>query len=813
MCKIFFKIALRNFYRDKMYVLINILGLSLGITCCIILGLYLRSELTYDQHHKNHKRIFRVILEHNNNGKVINLPITPWPVGDLMAREYPDIRAFVRFSTLISRDVPGSGNLFRHENTGYYWKDVYGVDENIFEVFTHRAIYGDLKNPFPDPTAIAVSESFARKYFGDANPIGETISSDAFQYKISLVYADCPENSHLKYDVLISNRRNFDTDDASILRTWLWNRPAPFTYFLMPEGYQAHEFKEISDSFYIRYMADEGKKRNSTRRFWLQPLVDIHLESDLPYDLPTGNKLYVYGFSAIAIFIILLACINYMNLATARSVRRAREVGMRKVLGATRFQLIFQFLGESTFYSLIALIISLMFVKLVLNLTPFIQLTGKRYLMNLSNEPGLILWMLGFSVLIGLISGSYPAFYLSSIRPLSALKSTQKPGKWRIQLRQALVFIQFLISIGVVTCMLLIVGQMKYIADKPLGFNKDNKVLIRIRGADQIKKIPVIRTELLKNHRILSVSTSATILGQGGNLLELPVENNDGSMNLQTIATLAVDEYFLKTMDIQLVAGRDFSKALPTDTEMSLIVNEAFEKKMGWEQPLGKRIGSGRIIGVAKDFHHQSLHQQIAPLEIYLHQDFGASNLRPLYRALASRILILNISSEDIKDTLSYTEDIIRHFDPKHPFEFEFMDNALDRLYVSEKRLMKLTAIFSGICILISCLGLIGLSAFTAEQRTKEIGIRKILGASATQIIIMLSRNILLLAMGASVISSLTAYFIMDDWLAGFAYRADINLLIFLLSALAAVAVASLAIAPQCLKAAQANPVLALQYE
>ena len=815
MFKNYLKVTLRNLYRDRLYALINIAGLSLGLASCMVLGLYLRSELTYDQHHEKHERIFRVVGELNTHGKIDAVAYMSLAMAPLLAKDHPEIQAFVRFYPIMGQDVSGSGNLLYHENKAFYCKDIYIADENIFDVFTHRIIHGDPKTALSQPTSMAISESFAKKFFGDDNPLGKTIRTDTYPYKVTLVFADCPENSHLKYDVLISFNRLGLANDTASLRSQLFTLSC-YTYLFMPENYQASSFKSIADSFFTTYMEDTARQVDVSGKFWLQPLADIHLESDLQYDLPTGNKFYVYGFSAVAVFILLVACINYMNLATARSIKRSREVGMRKVLGANRSQLIFQFLSESIFFSLVALLISLLLMEIINRWAPIHHLMGKQHLPGFTKEPGLLWWMLILGLLTGLISGLYPSIYLSSIRPLSALTSIKSSGRGRVRFRQLLVFIQFTISIGVIACTLLMTIQMNYLANKPLGFNKENKLMIRLRGADLVEKVPTIKNELLKNNQILDATLSTLIPGQGAGLTLIMIENNDGTMGSQTFSWVPVGSNFLSVMEIPLVSGRDFSKRLITDIGKSYIVNEILVKKMGWEQPLGKRVqgptGFGRVIGVVKDFHFRSLYQTVDPLIMGVQSD-DFSNLSFENRVALSIIQILHISKDDISRTMNTIREIFLKFDPKHPFDYEFLDDALDRLYVSEERLMKLTAIFSGICIFISCMGLFGLSAFTTEQRTKEIGIRKILGASASQIILMLFFTTSLLILGASVIGSLIAYFAIENWLSDFAYRADMNPLVFLLSALIVLVVAFLTVALQSLKTAQANPVNALRYE
>jgi putative ABC transport system permease protein len=661
---------------------------------------------------------------------------------------------------------------------------------------------------------MAISESLAKKCFADINPIGKVIATDSELNKVTLVFADLPENCHMRYDVLLSINRL--KSDETPMKNLLF-MPLCRTFLLMPEGYQAESFQGKVESIFSKYAGEEMESFGMSVRAWLQPLADIHLDTEVQLDSPRGNILHLYAFTAVAIFILLVVCINYMNLATARSMKRGREVGMRKVLGATRVQLITQFLGESVFFALIALVIGLVLVEATIAFTPINDLLGKQELMNLNDEPVLMLWMLGFSLVVGLISGIYPAFYLSSVPTTSTLTGITRSGKKGFRMRHALLLIQFIISIAVIASTIFMALQMRYVANKPLGFNIENQVIIRLVGADLLEKYPILKNELLKDSRILNVSRTQIPPGTGHTWRDFNLESNEGVIGkAQPIDLMIIKEDFIKTMEMELVRGRDFSSELLTDIGSSVLVNEALVKKMGWEEPLGKRIQLGetefKVIGVVKDFHYQSLHQQIEPLIMWNVQD-DYSNLHPSVRAGQSHDLVVNISKEEISKTLDYIKELLTEFDPEHPFNYYFLDDRIEQNYISEQRLMKLAGIFSGICILISCLGLFGLAAFTTEQRTKEIGIRKVLGATTFQIIVMLSRSILLIVLAASVVASLVTYWAIDEWLTDFAYHAGINPLVFVLSAVLAMTVAFGTVALQSFRTAQANPVEALRYE
>lgn len=768
MLKSYFKITLRNLRKEKMYALINISGLSLSMACCIILGLFLRSELTYDRHHVKHKRIFRIAAEVTNHGKVDRVATTSAALGPMLSKDYPEIEAYVRFNN----EIPGGALEFRYEEKAFDWDNIYFADDNVFDIFTHEYVYGEPEGALSDPRSMAVSESFAKKYFGDANPIGKTVRSPVDSFRITFVFADLPENSHLKYDVLMSYNSLANPGHYDAARGDLWTIPN-YTYLLMPEGYQAISFEEIAESFYKRYMKEEGEAKSTSMKFWLQPLADIHLESGLLYDSPTGNKLHLYAFSAVGIFIILVGCLNYINLSTARSSRRDREVGIRKVLGATRLQLIVQFLGESVLFALMAWVIGMIMVKLVFTFTPVNDLLGKQELTNFSDQPVLLFWMLGLSLVIGMIAGSYPAVYFSSILLINALTGRSRSGKRTIRVRELLVLVQFIISIGVIASTLLMGMQLQYITNKPLGFDKENRVMIKLRGADLIENFAILKNELLRNNRILTVSMTADKPGGLIIVFLMKIENNEGLMESHTLSGMRVKEDFIKVLGIEISLGRDFSKKLLTDVVGVALVNEAMVRKMGWVEPLGKRVDDRRVIGVVRDFHFTSLHQQIEPLVITrIKDDF--SEVGPIWRSIMNMTVLVHISGEHIFETLKYIEEVLLKYDPLHPLEYEFLDDTLDQLYSQDWRLMLLTGFFSAVCIFISCLGLFGLVAFTIEQRIKEIAIRKVLGATTFKIIVMIARRILYLVLGASGVASLAAYLAIDEWLADFAYRTHI---------------------------------------
>lgn len=805
-------VLLRTLRREKLYAAINIAGLSLGIACCLILGLFLRSELTYDHHNVNREHIYRIVNEFTFNGSTDRLAKTSRMLGPMLAAEFPQIvKSYVRFQS----NATSGGVAIHHGNDTFFWENSYFVDDAVFDVFTHKILYGDPKTALLNG-GVAVSATFAKKYFGNANPVGEFFTTDVgIPNQITLVFDDQPVNTHLKYDMLYSSHEPFlrDADNPTMRRQALWSY-GNYTYLLMAPGFDPATWPRYSDAFYKKYMAEIGKAVNGSWHSWLQPLTATHLQSEVGYDLPNGNVIYLYGCTAVAVFILVVACINYMNLATARAARRTRSVGIRKILGASRLELGLQFLGEALLFALIALVVGVVIVEVVLKLTPLNSLMSQEVSLNLRAEPTLLGWLLGLAVLMGLLSGLYPAIYLSSWAPISAITGKYTTGRGNLRLREALVLLQFTISAAVIACTLLMVAQMRYVANKSLGFQKENRLVVTLRGTTTIDKISTLRTEFAKDSHILGVSEAQVMLGQDTNINVSRVDKNEGGTTTASLMTVPVGEDFVSVMGLQILQGRDLSKRLLTDVGTNVLVNETLVRKLGWSDPIGKHINfgqNGRVIGVVRDFNFRSLHTPVEPLVMYpTTHDF--SDVPEVFRPFQQRLLILKISGEDVGHTLGYIERTMTAIDPKHPFEYTFLDDSLDQLYKSEHQLMRLIGIFSAVCIFIACLGLFGLASFTTEQRTREIGTRKVLGATTWEIIGLLARRILVLVLIAAALAAVIAYFAIDEWLTGFAYRAGINPWIFVLSAASAAAVAFVTVALQSYKTASADPVQALRY-
>ena len=804
------KLTLRRLRKEKVYAAMNIIGLSLAIACCLIILSFVRSELAYDTHHENHERIVRITNEMTTNGQASMYALTSRALGPLLENAYPHLGEFARF-----RNLQVDRNVLRTDDVELYWDDVLLADENVFDVFTHEVVYGDIAGALTDPSSIAVSETFAKAYFGDMNPIGETVSTDTFSYKISLVFKDLPQNSHVRYDALLSmNRlRDFGLSDDNVSPQQLFGVDT-YTYFMLDEGVDLNTFAVTLDEFYNNIANRIGEQANTSIRYIVQPLTDVHFDNDFTYDQPTGNIFYVFGFIAIGIFLITVACINYTNLATARAVRRAKEVGMCKIIGAEKDQLIVQHLGESIGFALFALVLGLIMVFLIDALTPLKYLLGKASLLDIGADPLILVVAFLGSIFIGVLAGAYPAFYLSSVSPLAAITAHRSASNSRLNLSEVLVFLQFLVSISVVIATILMALQMQYIANKPLGFDRDNKVVVTLRSVEVLRKMEVIKNELLSHSAISGVAQSSYVPGVDVNATLRQVETEAGNMEITSVNRILAGDDFVKVMNIEVLEGRDFSKRFLTDIGTSVLVNETLVAKMGWEDPIGKRIlpGNSRVVGVIRDFHFESLHQPVNPMILRPFPPNSLDNVPLVQQNLISRAVIINIDPNNAAQALNHIESVITQFDPEHPFEYEYFTELLDSFYADETNQIKLLGIFSLICILISCMGLAGLAAFTAEKRTKEIGIRKVLGASTEDIIRMIAGGFITLIATASVFAGLISYLVMDSWLSAFAYRADIAIWVFIVSPLLIAAFAFTTIAIQSWKTAKANPVEALRY-
>jgi putative ABC transport system permease protein len=800
------KFFIRVFLKDKFFSILNILGLALGIAVSIILLLILQHDLTYDKHFANHENIYRLGGHVEATGVDFRVARSARELGAILKEEFPEVQAFTRANdwdhTLVTYENNG-------EEVAYYEDDVLRSDSTYFTVFRHEFIAGDEKTCMNLLNSIVITQSTAKRYFGEADPLDKTLLIDGQSWKVTAVIKDLPENTHMKFDFLLSGlakSREWVVEAGQIKSEAFWN-PDVFTYLVFTDNYDPKNFYDKFPAIYNKYYKSFGDQVGGKYNPVLQPLADIHFHSDLDADEATGNIAYVYAFTGIGILIILLACINYMNLSTAKSVKRAAEIAMKKTLGSGKRALVLSFLGESVFLACISLLVAAGIVVAVLNFTSFNSLLDKNLTADFLTNPVLLFGSVAITLFIGILSGLYPAFYLPSVPTLSALKGSFKNRKSSHLLRKVLITTQFAISIFVVVCTLFMQDQIDFMRNKDLGFNNDNVLVLPIQDSLIQNHLTAIRNELMQNPKITSAATSYSVLGMGVGGPVMWAEGENGEMKQQQFSRITVDDNYFKTMDIQVVKGRGFQAGPKTDVDDIFIVNEAAAKLMGWgDDPVGKKMRwfhgekDGQVIGMVKDFNYQSLHNPIEPLIIVKSREEGG-------------FLHLKIAGDNLPETMDYIRNKWKGYDPNHPFEYFFLDQRFNEQYRADETQYKLLSNLSYICIFISLLGLLGLSAFTAAQRTKEIGIRKVHGASIPRIIYMLYKDVMYLVLIAAILVVPAAFYMITLWMGNFAYQTTISYVTFGVVTALALIFAFFTVGFHSLKTARTNPVDSLKYE
>ncbi len=797
MIKNYLTTSLRNLRKYKGFSFINLIGLAIGMACCILILLYVRDELSYDRYHANAERIYRVTREWFNDDGTSSLhlghvapPITP-----LLLNDFPDIEEAVRIQS------PGR-MLCSHEDRHFMEEGIIFAEENIFSVFSFELLVGDPRTVLRDPFTLVISEKAAQKYFGDKDPLGQTLKlENRIDGKVTGIVRAAPPNSHFHFEIIVSLASLKQMYGPREFENWSSNNYA--SYLLMPPDYDIGLLKAQVPAFLDRHKGEDYHRSNTLH---FQRLTDIHLTSHLDSEIePNSNIVYIYIFSAIALFVLLIACINFMNLSTARSSIRSREVGMRKVVGARRSDLIRQFLSESLLLAFFALVLAVILVAIVL--PAFGRFVERDLGFGLLQNPELLLGLLLIAVIVGIVAGSYPAFILSSFRPVQVLKGTRGPaGRGGSLFRTTLVVSQFAISIILIISVAVVFQQLRYSRSKGLGFNREQVVVLPTSNLIR-QRFDSLRTQLQAHPGIVSVAAARRV--PSGRLLDSSgarVISGDSAdpVNFR-IAFVRVSHDFIPTFQMEMTSGRNFSREFPTDLKEAFILNEAAVKGLGWtaEDALGRSIGygprTGKIIGVVRDFHFESLHQEIAPIVFYLQPDY--------------RHVIVRIRPEDIPTTMGFLKERWTELRPNYPFDYFFIDENFDSLYRTEEKLGQVFGVFSLLAIFIACLGLFGLASFTAERRIKEIGIRKVLGAPVGNIVFLLSRDFTKWVLAANLIAWPIAYYAMHTWLQNFAYRTGIPVILFLLAGAIAFCIALLTVSFQTIRAALGDPADALRYE
>lgn len=805
----YLKIAFRNLMKYKFISFINLFGLTVGLTCCLLILTYILNELSYDRYSKNANNIYRVTRSFRSpetGASSLVLGTVAPPFGPLLENDFKEIKK-------ITRLLPNGQTPMRYEDKMFNEQNVFFADENLFDFFKVDVVKGNPAKALTDPFCVMLSETVAKKYFGNDEALNKMIRIDNnINLKVTGVYKSFPSNAHVHPEIMVS----FNTlKDSAIygeqqLRT-NWGNNSFFTYLLVPDGFKPEKLEKQFPAFLDRHM-DDGPQARYKPSQWtslsLQKLTDIHLYSHTDFEAEeNGDIKRVYIFSAIALFILLIACINYMNLSTARSALRAREIGVRKVVGAQRKEIIAQFLSESVMVSFLALIIAIALTWIAL---PWLnKLSGQQLNINTLFTWKVFIPVVLVPFVVGTVSGIYPALFMSSFRPVMVLKGLFKVGGGNISFRQVLVTLQFAISIILIISTAVVFQQLRYMQQKSLGFDREHVITLPYNtGLNE--RYEAFRNDLLANSNIKDLGRSSRI--PTGRLLDAmgsQIDRGDSLAPTQAdIKYVSADHDFVTTYGVKIVAGRNFSRDFSTDTG-SFLVNEAAVKVLGFknnEEIIGKNFQygnrRGQLIGVFNDFHFESMHQKIVPLILLVPRNgnfFGAISIK--------------ISGKNIPAAIAHVENTWRKFLPEAPFQYTFLDENFDRLYQSELRQGTIFTVFACIAIFIACLGLFGLSAFAITQRIKEIGIRKVLGADVSTIVTLLSKDFLKLVLIAAVIAFPVAWYAMHNWLEDFAYRINIPWWIFILAGILAAIVALFTISFQAIKAALANPVKSLRTE
>jgi putative ABC transport system permease protein len=797
MLKNLIKIAFRNIVKEKIYSAINILGLTIGITCSVFLLMYILDELSYDRYHKNADNIYRVVSDIREPDNAFVWAVAQIPLADELRDNYPEVSNAVRFFSL-------NRTLYKNDDKQFYETDFFLADSTVFDMFTYEFISGDPATALDNPFSIVLTEKVAIKYFGGAEQaLGQSLQNQqGEEHKVTAVMKDVPLNSHFRFSALISRRSQPGYQGS-------WGSFGVFTYIQLPTGYDLTKMYGSLDKIIKEKVNTIFDQFNIKIKYVLQPITEIHLHSKIQDEAEAGGDItYIYIFAVIATFMLIIACINYMNLATARSANRSKEVGLRKVMGSQRRQLITQFMTESIVIACISLVVAIILIYALL--PGFNTLANKELPFAYVLQPTVLFSLIGIVIFVGIVGGSYPAFYLSGFNPVSVLKGKMATKGGSVIFRKVLVVFQFGISIFMLICTMLVFEQLKYIRNKDLGFDKTRVIRLDLSEKEMRDKSSVLVERLKQIPIVTNVGMANTSPGQGISKNLIKVEDEEGKLSDRGVDLYGADFDFIKTMAMTIVQGRDFSRDVPSDTTYAVLVNEAMVKRMAWTNPLGKKFvfddgGSNKtptetlVIGIVKDYHQNSLYDPIEPLLIY-----PSKNLNYVF---------VRTAEGDVKQSVAAVEKAWLEIFPNSVFEYEFLDQDFNSQYKADEKRSMIFTMFSGLTIVIACLGLLGLSAFTTEQRTKEIGVRKVIGASVSGLIYLVSKEFFLLVGIGTLVSFPFAWYLTEAWLQNFAYRIELSheWPTFFLSAILACLITLATVSFHVVRAASANPVNALR--
>ncbi|MEP2026022.1 MAG: FtsX-like permease family protein [Reichenbachiella sp.] len=794
MLKNYITIALRNIQNSPVYSTINVIGLTIGIVSSLLLYLYIDFERSYDSFHAKGENIYRVTTKANVQDTEFYVPLAPSLTGTTLMNEFGAVENFVRL-TERGETLVAVGQEYFYENK------ILETDSSFFNVFDFELLEGDEGTCLNEPNSLVISKKVAEKWFPNQSALGKTVKTDGEDSKvITGVMKNPPLNSSVQADGLLAHETRTPQQDS-------WGNLSDQLFVILPAGTSDTDLIPVMNQLYDKYMAPTYDQFGASAQLSLQPLTDIHLYSNFDMDFgAVGDINYLYIFSAIGFFMLLIACINYMNLATARSVSRSKEVGIRKAMGSYKTQLMRQFVTESIVIAFIALIISLI---LTFFLIPFFnELASLEIKQNFIDGPQMILVLILVVLFVGLVGGSYPAFYLSRFKAAEVLKGRSQKSKGNETLRKVLVVTQFAISLGMVVSTWIVFEQLEFLRNKELGFNQEQVVVVTLEGEQVRAKLDVLSNELLQNPNVESVGSGFGVPGTNSmNMSGIKVESADGMMIEKIFQNILVDNQFFPTLEIPILEGRNFLPEIGNDTASSVIVNEEMVREMGWENPIGMKFErfinddldtkEFTVIGVVRDFHLISLQEPITPLVIYNRINNGQ--------------MIIRMKADQIASTMTEIEETFKTVVTNRPFEFAFLDQGFQEQYEADQKRGEVFAVFSTLTIAIACLGLFGLASYTAEARKKEIGIRKVVGANVLTIIMMMSKDFLKLIVMSILVAFPIAYYLMDQWLQDFAYAMELSWTSFAFSALFTLVIAFITVLYHSLKSAIANPSTAIR--
>ncbi len=783
------KSTVRYIFKHFGYSLLNIAGLTLGITSALFLIIYAANEINYDRYHEKADRIYRVSSKITEPDDEFTWIVAQIPFGPQVAQDYPEVEAYVRF-------IDMGRTLLKYEDKEFNEDAFFYADSTLFDIFTYKVLKGEVKTALTAPNKIVLTQTIAAKYFGDADPIGKVLTTSERTFEVTGVIEDVPYNSHFRFDA-VASRNNLPKNIGS------WGNFGVFTYLLLPENTNVKAFESKIQGMYDKYMKPIFEAMGIKIEYQLEPLTRIHLYStNAGEPEPTGSVTYVYIFAIVAVFLVLIAAMNYINLATARSSKRAREVGLRKVVGSERWPIMLQFLAESVVFTFISLVLSLVLV--ILLLPTFNELAGRNFELDVAFSLLVLLTAFGILLLVGIIGGSYPAFFLSRFSPVTVLKGEISQGSAGSVFRKVLIVIQFAVSVTMILCTLVVFRQLHFMKHMDQGYDQENVISLQL-DRELRDKYPLLKQALLENKEISYVTSTNTPIGEGSGKVIFNVETDEG-MAQKGVNFAVVDHDFIETLGIKMKTGRDFRQDMPSDTLRAVVVNETFVKRMAWKEPLGKKVELGdsntvraAVIGVMNDYHQTGMYNEVESLML-------------VYREL-NNVIYIKLNGNNLGETLNFIETTWKNLFPDQPYSYTFLTDRYKGQFEADEKRGLIFTIFTLLAIFIACIGLYGLASYMVEQRTKEIGIRKVLGASEGNIMKMIAEEFLTLAGIGIVIAVPVAWYFMNNWLENYVYRINIGVTLILLTALITIVITFITISYKAYQASAMNPASSIKTE